>query len=429
MNPTRLDAFNNTSTSRPSANSRPMLRLRIGTGVDTLDFNKFANGRQQFSQNLIEHINGLIPPQYHTSNASSTTIHGAIATAITYINDTAPIALRRETLPQNIGWRERCRVIASLIPVSYFPTQGDVTHRFSHGLIRYLEDVWGKSHGVHPLPALVNVATSAVTKNRSRTLPSKSGQNASTPSSPGSTETSAIKIESDNEGNLVRSSKKRKKTKNTKRQVANSSSETPKKRKRKTEVLGNPEPPHKRRAALPADPRTNPSPLGLQNAQAPVVEVRRHDNVNMLTEQLRTGLEVSPAVGRLTQTSGDEITDEDSETESETSSEDDSEYENVRPSIESTSEVAAPRPPKSKKKPLNVYRTMYEEASEEIRFLQDLLTKGAGLTEADLKAAKIRVNNKMSYKYAFESVYNKDQEEQRPTKAHKPAKKKARITI
>ncbi|KAK5270281.1 hypothetical protein LTR99_005665 [Exophiala xenobiotica] len=402
----------------PPTNPARMIRLRIGTGLDALDFDQFPDDSRQFGRNFIQRVNGLVPDRYLPSGAHSSAIGRAIARAVPYVNDTCPLALRRANLPPNCDFRERCRVIASLIPITYFPTSGEVKNRFFEGLIRYLLEVRAKVDSFNPpsLPAPAH-----------RRVPGTSGPTSSSSSNPGSNETSAIKIESDNEGNPIgTSSKKRKTTKNTMRHVANSSSETPKKRKRKSEVLGDPEPPHERRAALLAEP----SPLGLQNAHNPVVQVtERRPDVKGITEQLRIGLEVSPATRTSPESSGHETTDEDSETESETSSEDASDYGDVRPSIESTSEVAAPRPPKSKKKPLNVYRAMYEEASEEIRFLQDLLMKGAGLTEADLKAAKIRVNNKMSYKYAFESVYNRDHQEERPAKTHKPAKKKARVTI
>lgn len=162
----------------------------------------------------------------------------------------------------------------------------------------------------------------------------------------------------------------------------------------------------------------------------PVVEVTaRRPDVDAITEQLREGLEVSPAMGRTPETSGHESSEEESQTESETSSEEESEYEDIRPSTESATEVSEPRRPKPKKKPLNVYQAMFEEAQEEIRFLTDLLTKGAGLTEADLKAAKVRVKNKMGFKYAFESVFNKEQEKEQPTRARKPPRKKKRVTI
>ncbi|KAK5241162.1 hypothetical protein LTS06_012201, partial [Exophiala xenobiotica] len=392
MNPTRVDAFNDTSTSRPSANSRPMLRLRIGTGLDALDFDQFPDDPRQFGRNLInprhfgrnliKRVNGLVPDRYLPSGAHSSAIGRAIARAVPYVNDTCPLALRRAELPPNCDFRERCRVIASLIPITYFPTSGEVKNRFFEGLIRYLSDVRAKVDSKNP-PSLPAPAPAH------RRVPGISGPTDSSSSNPGSNETSAIKVEDSDEGQSVPSPSR--------------------KRKRKTEA---------------SEKQTKPPPTGYQNAPVipkPTIEVtKRRPDVDRITEQLRKGLGVSPAIGRTAEISVHESGEEDSETESESSSEDDSDYEDVRPSIESTCEVAAPRTQKPKKKPLNVYRAMYEEATVEIRFLQDLLTKGAGLTEADLKAAKIRVNNKMGFKYAFESVYNRDHQEERPAKTHKP---------
>ncbi|KAK5462629.1 hypothetical protein LTS15_002341 [Exophiala xenobiotica] len=389
MNQSRADPVSGTYLSNPPTNPARMIRLRIGTGLDALDFDQFPDDPRQFGRNLIKRVNGLVPDRYLPSGAHSSAIGRAIARAVPYVNDTCPLALRRARLPANCDFRERCRVIACLIPITYFPTSGEVKNRFFEGLIRYLLEVRVKVDSFNPpsLPAPAH-----------RRVPGISGPIDSSSSNPGSNETSAIKIEDSDEGQSVPSSSR--------------------KRKRKTEA---------------SEKQTKPPPTGHQNAPVipkPTIEVtKRRPDVDGITEQLRKALGVSPAIGRTPEISVHESGEEDSETESEGSSEDDSGYKDVRPSIESTSEVAAPRPPKSKKKPLNVYRAMYEDASEEIRFLQDLLTKGAGLTEADLKAAKIRVKNKMGFKYAFESVYNKDQQEQRSTKAHKPAKKKARLTI
>ena len=394
MNPTGVDAVSGTSTSRPSANSALMLRLRIGTGVDALDFKMFSND-PHLSRYYIQQINGLIPSRYRLPKKTFRTAIGrAIAGALTYVNETCPPALRLDKLPHGCDWPGKCRIIASLIPVSYFPSLGEVTHRFYHGLIRYLQDTQAKGHILHP--------------NTPSTNPP-----------PGSDQTSAIKIESEDEGQSARSPGKTKG-----RRKSN-------KRKRHSEVSANAAPQNERNAAH-HNKRTKPPSMG-QNGPIipdPVVEVTaRRPDVDAITEQLREGLEVSPAMGRTPETSGHESSEEESQTESETSSEKESEYEDIRPSFESAAEVSEPRRPKPKKKPLNVYQAMFEEAQEEIRFLTDLLTKGAGLTEADLKAAKVRVKNKMGFKYAFESVFNKEQEKEQPTRARKPPRKKKRVTI
>jgi hypothetical protein len=324
-----------------------MIRLRIGTGLDALNFKKFSHGHRHFTRSLIKRINGLVPDRYQPPGVLSPAIERAIARAVTYVNDTCPPALRRVKIPQNCAFRERCRIVAGLIPITYFPPSGEVTDRFFQGLIRYLEDVQANNYSINPpsLPAQSNVLRSPITTQQARHVSGISGRTNSSSSNPGSNETSAIKIEDSDEGQSVPSSSR--------------------KRKRRTEAYEN-----------ATTRQTKPPPRAKQDAPVipnPIVEVtERRPDVHGITEQLRHGLEVSPAIGRLPESSIHETTDEESETESETSSEEESEYEDVRPSVESASVEVTPRTHKPKKSPLNVYRAMYEEATVEIQFLQDL---------------------------------------------------------
>lgn len=381
----------------------------------------------RFDQQLISRVDQLVPARYGAGSDSKTPIRRALERATRFVHDTCPAGLKRDLLRRPNALFERCRVLGSLIPVHHFPPDGHVLDRFLKGLVEYLEEQ--NTTGGNPAPVNQPQSNGAAAATADGPQPATSSPviieaHTLAPVTAGSDERSAIKIESDTEPatSPARRKKSRKKRSSTKKP-----DKTTKKRKRDETATASgadgaaddaertqlrPKKKLKRSSRLRV-----PSPvvdLGPQGLQADIEQVstRLHSRLTV-TERNR-------------QTTDPENVDTESSHESDSSGDPDF-FERDKQAGVSGEDRPREMRDSRRKKPLNVYKTMYEDGQDEIRFLQDLLIKGAGFTEADLKASKVRVKNGKSFKYAFELAFNKEKERDGASKD--APRKRPRVTL
>ncbi|KAK4947386.1 hypothetical protein LTR10_013754 [Elasticomyces elasticus] len=402
-----------------------MVIFKIRTGQQMLDEEKDSLEDYRMDQNLVRRVDSLVPGRYTAGPNAKSEIRRVLERVTKFVHETCPAGLKRPLLPGPDTLFEKCRVLGGFIPVQHFPPSGHVLDRFLKGVIAYLEEHHRRVGTAVP-PGDSRQSDTSVANMHAPPQPTvvsePEGAQLPTPATPGTSETSPIKIESDTEAGvspgLRRSSRKkaslpRKPNKATKKRRRDGPSNT-----KESDATHD----NAQRARYPPMKRAKPS--SNHRASSPVVDLtpqRTRTDVDRVSTQLRKRLNVTPQEqpSRIRRPS-----------EPESSEESDSSHDHDYTAKPTDRDGAQERDrgrairDNRRRKPLNVYQAIYEEAQEEIRFLQGLLIKGAGLTEADLQASKVRVRNGLGFKYAFEFAYYGGKEAMK-----EPSAKRARISM
>ncbi|KAI1614798.1 hypothetical protein EDD37DRAFT_407183 [Exophiala viscosa] len=403
-----------------------MVSLKIRTGENIIDGENSSFNNYDISQPLISRIEQLIPARYKSPPHSKSRIFAALEDAISFVHNTCPAGLKRGNLPRADTLSEKCRLLGSFIPIPYFPPSGRPVDRFLGGLITYLEDQ--NTRGVTaPSPVDTPQSGAAASKTDARQPPiAESGPGRAqlpTPPTLGTDEISAIKIESDTETGTPKGLRKQSRKKGSSTRQLSSAA---KRRKRREAANLERDAADDNTRRPPTHPKKKKAKAFLHHrASSPVLDLTPQPpqiDVASVSAQLRDRLNVTP---KERPSRNGQSSDSESSEESDSSSDSDSRPVVANPAGARKEEQQRELHRAKRRKPLNVYRAMYDEAQEEIRFLQDLLMKGAGLTEADLKACKVRVKNGRGFKYAFDLVYNPDVDD----RGKEPPRKKVRVSL
>ncbi|OQV07847.1 hypothetical protein CLAIMM_12210 [Cladophialophora immunda] len=346
---------------------------RIEVGTDVLDFTSFPKNPHTLMGDPLQRVVRLLPGSDGAEYPGDPSWHKFVLDeALAVVNMTCPPALhlqlRRSVLRAIQTAPAKCHLLASLIPVRYFPESGTMMDRFFAGLISFLE----KNHqfaGQHAMDMDYQQQTLSTTSTQTSNVGrARMGTSRSDRQSKWRKPHSGPKLTSNNHVPPLRDDPKN-----------NPETSSTHKGKRKAEIS-----PGKavqasfsrKRKSLDAETPTKDSNEETAGMEDPTPSKRKKKKKIKRTTRDPTA---SP-----TPTPPPEP--------------------RVVIKLEDSSDDEPAHTPQPRKKRLNVYENMYHDAREEIRFLERFLWHGAGISKTDIDASKIRVAAGQTHKRAFEQV-------------------------
>lgn len=439
----------------------------MSTGHDVLDFSQFQADPYGLDENVLREIYGLVPRHYRTPAPTRYHALELMEGVLAYTNSICPRDLERSYMPGHLmTLRELCKCLSTHIPREFFPLQGSENHRFFTGLISFLRRYLTRAYSSPQHPSLrkkeAAEPSSIPTEHVSQWSAAIRGQGDSSQTSQIVNDSMAIKPKTERQGEGLQNTekkneehpptatptgkvaKKRKKSLaagdsvNTGKHETTAEGSSParkkhrkvekqrkddlqreedekqkefrekqekKERKEKVKEEGKKQEKRKGKAeetskATSQEHKTSVGAAGQRGGTKATAKQVRHIN-DFLNEDTKPESVKSRSSGHQKSKSRlparrwsyptEETVEESSSSSS--SSEQDSEIEEDE------------EPAKQRRAPQNVYKIMYLDSQEEVRFLQALLEEGAGLTRHDIKACKVRVGRGRTFRYAFDMVF------------------------
>lgn len=134
------------SSANGASSARP-----FQTGAYVLDIFKILLNLRADEKRLefCQSVEKLVPLEYlsRIPHRLGNEFFGLADRALLYIHDICPPALRHGPLEAPQGWPKACWKIASLIPATFFPENGEKCERFSEGVTAYLQDSFTRAQG------------------------------------------------------------------------------------------------------------------------------------------------------------------------------------------------------------------------------------------------------------------------------------------
>jgi hypothetical protein len=386
----------------------------LRSGANAFNFSKIQVKSFNDTQwRLLAQIDKLVPDRYRTRVPGSGFRWEVLDRTIICVYEACPANLRRGLPAPSGSFRGCCHSLAALVPKTFFPTAGRPLDRFLTGVISFLEQehINGPNTSLSRQARQRNILTPPTSSDP---VPEDRAGNLSTTVSPAGVPPFHIKFESDDE---VEMRQDRKSTKRKEHRSPKSKEAAPnKKRKKSNGAAGEAANPHDgedRTRPANKKPKTqmNTTKTRKANVAAPVAKIPERFDSETSDAVLNSDahppkLEHEPEEDSDDSSSGsgtssdDETSSEgDTSSEEDISSEEDTSSDNWSGGSDDDDSGLPPMPG-----PRNIYRMMYNDSKKEIQFLLSLLEKGAGITEDDVKACKIRVKNGYTFRYAFDMV-------------------------